>query len=122
MPPQMSLSTKMDFEDLLIKISGNERYQFYYIWFFFIPVSILTPWLTMISIFMVSTPKFICSNNLKLNMTQDELDNFFATSNISINEQCYFKVNDKFDNRLEKCTNWTYDRTHFDETYTSYVI
>lgn len=108
----------MEFEDILIKVGEDGLFQKLYTFLFLAPVAIITPWLTMTTIFLVSTPKHICLNShLIANLTDNQRHSFISNSSITDKQKCFS------DNHLNtsKCADWLFDQSNYQETFVTKV-
>ncbi|XP_015792307.1 organic cation transporter 1 [Tetranychus urticae] len=111
----------MEFEDILVKVGEYGRYQQFFVYFFLVPAAFITPWLSMTTIFMVSSPNHVCTHYVdSRNYTDIQLDSLFASSNFTDNDKCFTSVNTSATSLTNKCDKWIFDKTNYHETFVTH--
>lgn len=107
----------MEFEDILTKVGEDGLFQTLYTFLFLVPVAIITPWLTMTTIFLVSTPKHLCSgSDLVANFTRVQIRSLLSNGSFTHDQKCFLN-----ETGPTKCSEWIFDDSNYRETFVTKV-
>ncbi|XP_074600977.1 beta-alanine transporter-like isoform X2 [Brevipalpus obovatus] len=108
----------MEFEDILSLLGEDGPFQKVFTFCFLVPVAFITPWLMMTTIFLVSSPKHICSNNVLLkNINRSQIGAYFANKSFSENDSCFINAQD---GSRKECDSWIFDQSNYQETFVTH--